>query len=262
MLVSVVIPARDVETYIETTLESVLRQTWDDLEVLVVDDGSQDQTAEIVLDISKRDHRLKLIQNPGPVGPAGARNAGLDAATGAYIAFLDSDDLWERRKVELQVRGMQDLRMQFSYTLYDVIDEFGNPVTPAKGLPARATRNSLRPHCYVRTSTVIILREALGHVRFPDLPKRQDFGYFLLCLAQVPAGGLVPEVLTSYRIRPGSVSSNKFRNVRFQWQVYRDVEHLHLPTAGWLMARWASTGALIYLNRLWGILSQRYSRSK
>ncbi len=107
-LVSVVIPAFNASTYIERTLRSVMRQTYAALEIVVVNDGSTDHTAKLVEQIAASDSRIRLLSTPNR-GVAAARNTGIEASSGRFVAFLDADDLWHPTKIEKQVNALKRL---------------------------------------------------------------------------------------------------------------------------------------------------------
>lgn len=106
-LVSIITPCYNGERYVSQTIESVLAQTYTKWEMLIVDDGSKDNSARIIKDYCKKDSRIKLIQQPNG-GSANARNHGIREAKGQYIALLDSDDLWEKNFLDEQIKFMQE----------------------------------------------------------------------------------------------------------------------------------------------------------
>ena len=110
-MISVIIPTYNREKFLPATIDSVLRQTYSDYEIIVVDDGSTDGTQEVIEKLYGG--KLKYIyKNNG--GPASARNVGLKNASGNYIAFLDSDDLWFPEKLETQIRFMEKNHSQIT----------------------------------------------------------------------------------------------------------------------------------------------------
>lgn len=129
-LVSVVVAARNAATTLEAALASLTRQTWSALEVLVVDDGSKDKTAEIARRLGAADSRIRLLKNAGPAGPSGARNTGLAAATGAFVTFHDADDWAHPRRVEQQVAAVQAGRRVAAVSKHFRLGSDGAPAAP------------------------------------------------------------------------------------------------------------------------------------
>ncbi|WP_425998096.1 glycosyltransferase family 2 protein [Caulobacter sp. DWR1-3-2b1] len=237
-LVSVVIPTYNDSNYIRDTISSITEQTYKNIEIIFIDDCSSDDTVREI--ISSGDSRIVLIKNDNNSGPAVSRNKGVLAASGDYIAFCDSDDLWHPEKLEKQIYAMEKNDWIFTYTLFNIVDEFGSKYSSSGPLPQQTEYNKLLKHCFIRTSSVVYsVSEPTGKIYFPLLRKRQDFGFFLSLLRSIPRAHLVDEYLCDYRIRKNSVSSNKIKNIPYQWAVYRDAEGLSLLRSVALMAQWA-----------------------
>ena len=118
-------PAYNAENYIEKSIQSVLNQTYKDFELIVINDKSTDNTMNIVNDFIRKDQRIKVIDLKENQGVAQARNHGIVASTGRFIAFLDSDDLWHSEKLNTQIRFMLENDCAFSYTAYEIINHKG-----------------------------------------------------------------------------------------------------------------------------------------
>ena len=210
-LLSVVIPAYNVEPFIEAAVRSALAQTLEDLEVIVVDDGSKDATAARVEQIA--DPRLRQIRQRN-AGLAGARNSGIKAARGRYVGFLDGDDLWFREKAERQITAMEQdptLGLTFSYSQY--IDEAGQPTGQfliTKQAEPEALDMLLRNHVG-NGSTPIVRRSCFDAVGLFSLevPGQEDFEMWVRLLYKTGfKARLIPEPLTAYRVRAASISMN------------------------------------------------------
>ena len=117
-LISIITPNFNCEVFIKSTIESVISQTYSNWEMLIVDDCSTDRSYEIALDYAKKDSRIKVLKNEKNSGAAISRNLALDNANGDYIAFLDSDDLWEPNKLEVQLKFMEEHDCDFCFTKY------------------------------------------------------------------------------------------------------------------------------------------------
>ena len=210
---SIIIPVYNVGAYIEQTLTSVFAQTLRDFEVIVIDDGSTDDTADRVKAFSNHDALHYVYQTNA--GPAAARNTGLELAKGQLIAFLDSDDLWHPRKLEAHLEQMQNhpnLGMSFNWfeVFYD--RPGGQRVAPWFAPPANPTLqwvDFLERNWTGTSSTVIVRTESLDRRRFDARFRTGEDYHLWLEIAQ--AGweiGFVPEVLTVYRKRHSSLTVN------------------------------------------------------
>lgn len=243
MLVSVIMPTYNVAPLVEASLQSVADQTVQDWELLVSDDGSTDGTQGRVEDWSHADPRIRLLTSNINQGAARARNAAIESATGRYIAFLDSDDLWKPEKLERQIAFMQERNIAFSFSSYDRIDEAGNLIN-THHVEKPVTYRDLLKTCNIGCLTAIYDTEKLGKVYMPDIRKRQDFGLWLRILKMVDAAHPVPESLAQYRVRAASVSANKLSAAKYTWSVYRDVEKLGLARSAYYFAHYAAHGVL------------------
>jgi len=220
-IVSVVIPVFNGETTILETVRSALRQTFVDIEVIVINDGSSDNTLG-VLD-SVRDPRLKVYNFPNSGGST-ARNRGIYKSTGEFIAFLDADDFWLENKIELQIEALQSYSLASSvYCWVDTIDLTGK-IRPA----SRATFNGniyieLLKNCFIVSgSNILVRRDALESINYWDetLTASQDYDLYLR-LAEKYEFAHLPQVLVLYRISEQSMSTNFKRLERTSMYVRR-----------------------------------------
>ena len=224
--VSVIMPAYRCGRFLPESVASVRSQTMGDWELLIVDDCSPDDTFSTATHLAETDGRIRVFQTAGNAGPAAARNIALDNARGRYAAFLDSDDLWLPEKLERQIAFMREKNAAFSCTAYDRIREDGsviNRVTPFARADYRKVLWWANP---VGNSTAMFDREVLGDLRVPMIRKRNDFALWLAALRRTDYVYGMAECLARYRVRESSVSSNKADLVRYQWQLYRQVEKL------------------------------------
>ncbi len=134
-LVSIITPLYNCEKYIEETILSVINQTYKNWEMIIVDDCSKDNGTEIVEKYQRKDNRIKLFKNEINLGGAGTRNKCIEKAKGKYIAFLDSDDLWKKEKLEKQISFMEKNNYLFSYTKYERINEEGEKLNLLSKIP-------------------------------------------------------------------------------------------------------------------------------
>jgi len=213
--VSVIIPAFQAASYIKDTLTSVQNQTLSDIEIIVVDDGSTDETGAIVAQLASTDPRVRLISQVN-AGVAAARNTGIEAASAQFVAPLDADDLWKPEKLELQLAAIQDPTAEYvlAYSWHVAIDEHDRIVGPFDFRPA-ATGEVLAEFALqnlVGASSPLLRRsvvESIGGYD-PSLRSRggqgsEDWKLFVQMAAAGPVA-MVPRFLMGYRRVPGSMS--------------------------------------------------------
>jgi len=224
-LVSIVTPSYNSAKYISQTIESVLNQTYQNWEMIIVDDLSSDNSIDI---ISKYlGDRIKLIQLEKNSGSAVARNRAIEEAKGRYIAFLDADDIWLPNKLEKQIEFLDRYKLAFTYSSYYLIDEDGNDLGIFKTEESITYRSILKTNP-IGCLTAIYDTEKLGKVFMPNIRKRQDYGTWLKILKKIETSQGILEPLAKYRILKNSLSSNKFKTAQYQWKIYREVEKLNI----------------------------------
>ncbi|NMG42015.1 glycosyltransferase [Chelativorans sp. ZYF759] len=241
--VSVIMPLYNSVEFMDAGIESVLRQTFVDLELIVIDDGSTDESLNRAHRFAKKDQRVRVLSLRKNGGAAVSRNHGIEKARGRYIAFLDSDDLWQADKLELQLNSMRERGAVFSYTDYAVVSLDGT-VRRTVFAPDRVSYYDLLKNTTIGCSTVIYDRQALGNRMFPLIRKRQDLALWLSILRDVDFAHRGGPVLTSYRERPRSLSGNKINAARYTWRIYRAFEELPLSHALYYFARYAVSSVL------------------
>lgn len=258
--VSVIMPAYNSEPFVAASIESVLAQTYSDLELLIVDDVSSDKTASVVESYMRKDPRIRFFRQPQNAGAAEARNRAIGEARGRYIAFLDSDDLWLPEKLHRQIGAMRTEKWPFTYTAYTRIDEQGQPLGEV-GVPSTVTYAELLKTCIIGCLTAVYDTEAFGKVLMPSIRKRQDFGLWLRLLKMTPRAYGIREPLALYRVRSDSISSNKKSAALYTWRLYREVERLSLFWSLWFFSHYAVRGVLRHkfpaVARALGVLERR-----
>ena len=224
-LVSIVTPVHNSEKFLVACISSVQAQTYTEWEHILVDDCSTDKSRAIIEEFVAKDPRVKYLRLEQNSGAGVARNKAIEAAKGAYVAFLDSDDLWYPDKLEKQLGFMQSNSYPFTFTAYDKIDEGGNKTAkkvPAKKLVSYKKALFKNP---IGCLTVIYSVEHFGKRYMPAIRKRQDYALWLQLLKESNAHGL-DEVLSTYRDRKNSISSNKVQLLKYEWKIYREEEGL------------------------------------
>ncbi|EDM45371.1 TuaG [unidentified eubacterium SCB49] len=221
-LVSIITPLYNAAPFIEKTIQSVLDQTYSNWELLIVDDASTDNGLQIVRDFFGNDPRIKFYPNTINKGAAHCRNQATSEATGDYIAFLDSDDLWHKNKLEKQLKFMQKHDCDVSFTSYLQIDQNGNllgrQVQAIKTLPYKKQHKNN----YIGNLTGMYNANSLGKIIAPNIRKRQDWAVWLEAIkkSKKPALGL-QENLAFYRVHLDSMSANKWKLIKYNFAFYR-----------------------------------------
>ncbi len=225
-LVSIITPVYNSEAFLRDCIESVLSQTYSNWEHLLVDDGSRDQGASILSDYALRDSRIKFIKLEENLGAGMARNKALEVATGRYMAFLDSDDVWHPEKLVRQLAFMKENNYPFTFTSYSTMDCKAKKMKRIQAKRVVTYRQALYKNP-IGCLTVVYDVDFFGKQRMPAIRRRQDYGLWLQLLKKTNAHGL-DEDLASYRIHPDSVSFNKWKLLKHEWKLYREVEKLSL----------------------------------
>ncbi|WP_289664015.1 glycosyltransferase family 2 protein [Flavobacterium panacagri] len=252
-LVSILTPTYNTEKFIRATIESVQNQTYKYWEMILVDDGSTDQTVSVIEEFAQNDSRIKLFKLEKNSGNGFARNVALDKASGKYIAYLDSDDLWSFDKLEKQVQFLKTNNLHFTFSYYNCIDEEGNTLNRRVENPQPLTYNQLFFCNYVGNLTTIYDAEYFGKIKLESSQKRQDWRIWLTILKQIKTAEVIPEPLAFYRIRKDSISSSKFKLIKHNFGVYREFHGYNLVFSVFLMIRFLFTQLIIkrkYIKRV------------
>lgn len=239
--VSVITPSYNSEKYISETIASVRKQTYQDWELIIVDDCSTDNTCAIIEKNIKEDSRVKLIRQEHNAGAAQARTRAMENATGRFIAYLDADDIWLPQKLEMQVKFMLEHNIGFSCTSYEVINDRGESLNKKIHMLPKVDyvgflTNNLLQTVGIMVDTAIIGKEYLV---MPDIRRRQDAATWLQILKAGYECYGVDVILAQYRRTQNSLSSNKIKAIKGVWNLYRDIEHLSLPFSCYCFVRYA-----------------------
>ncbi len=237
--VSVIVPVYNAQDYIADTIRSVTGQSYSDLELILVDDSSVDGSVSIIREYLC-DDRIKLISNDDRKGAAGARNTGIAYATGRYVAFLDSDDLWAADKLAVQIAFMKEKDAAFSFTGYEFADERGKGTGKIVRVPGTITYHEALQNTTIFTSTVMFDMEKLDRkdIMMPYVKSEDTATWWRLLRCGTKAYGL-DKSLTLYRRAGVSLSSNKIEAIRRIWNLYRNVEHLNIIYSAYCFCGWA-----------------------
>jgi len=218
-LVSVIIPYFKKKKYIADTINSILQQTYKNFEIIIIYDDPEKNDLEYIKKLITLDNRIELIVNHKNFGAGISRNIGISKANGFFLAFIDADDLWEKTKLEEQIKFMENERINFCHTTYKIINERNEFISLRK---ARNFFNikELIKSCDIGLSTVLLKKEILGSNRFPDLKTKEDFVLWLKLISKnVKIYGLDKE-LTLWRKTSNSLSSSLFQKIIDGFRVY------------------------------------------
>lgn len=243
-LVSIITPCYNAQDYIADTIKSVQNQTYQDWEMLITDDGSTDNSVYIIEEIIKTDARIQLLKNK-KLGPAKARNTSIEKATGKYMAFLDSDDLWFPHFLETSIYYC-DKSEGFVCASYEMRNDAMQKVYDDLIVPKKANYNDILKTNTVSCLTAFIDIERLGKLVMPLVMYRQDMGLWIQYLQKINFVNGIQEPLAIYRIREKSHSRNKKKLLQPQWYFYRKIANFSIVKSIYYMIIWAYYGVKKY----------------
>lgn len=245
--ISIVVPVYNAAKYIEQTVSMVQKQTYTDWELILVEDCSKDESRKVLqgLENSLQDSRIHVIYKEKNEGAAKARNTGIMAATGEYLAFLDADDIWKETKLEKELAFMKQKDAAFVFTSYEFGDEQGNGTGKFVNVPDTLNYKQALSRTVIFTSTTLFDLKKLGKelVTMPVVPSEDSATWWQILRAGYTAYGF-QEVTTVYRRPPKSLSSNKGKAIQRIWYLYRKVERLSLPVSIFCFIGWAVRATL------------------
>lgn len=223
-LVSVIMPSYNCGRFVEETIRSVQAQTYQNWELIFMDDCSKDDTIAKVTAMRDKDNRIHVYQNISNLGAAISRNNALREAKGRWIAFLDSDDLWYPEKLEKQIRFMIEKDYHFSYTNTDVCFEDGTPAGYYWTGPKHISKIGMYNYDWIGCLTVMYDAQEIGTIQIADIKKNNDYAIWLKAIQKCDCY-LLDEVLAKYRIRKGSISNqSKIKLIKWHYIMFRDSE--------------------------------------
>lgn len=220
--VSVVMPAYNCQKYIEEAIESVLRQTMTEWELIIVIDSSTDSTADKVRQYIG-DQRISYVENEVNLGVAASRNIGVSLAKGKYIAFLDADDYWLKNKLEIQVKLMEEKNAVLSSVARELMNENGMLTGRILPIQDEISYKQLLKGNTLNTSGVMILTEVARQFPMGQDNLHEDYITWLLILQKYGIAYGINEPLLKYRFMQGTKSGNKLKSAKMTFGVYRAV---------------------------------------
>ena len=220
-LVSVIIPYYKKRNFVKETIVSVINQSYDYLEILIIYDDTNLNDLEFLQEISKLDNRIKIINNNKRVGAGPSRNKGIEQSTGKYIAFIDADDTWAPDKLKYQILFMKKNSYQISHTSYFIIDEKKKIIGQRKARDLLSI-NEILKSCDIGLSTVIIEKKVItkSKTKFPQLVTKEDFVFWLTLLKKNNKFYAYDRNLTNWTDSKNSLSSSTIQKLFDGFKVY------------------------------------------
>ena len=245
-MVSIIVPVYNAGKYIERTIEMVCDQTYRDWELILVDDASTDNSVELINEcISSSGKRIRLIRKEVNEGAAAARNTGIDASVGRYIAFLDADDVWTADKLETQIAFMEKTGAAFSFHSYEFGDERAKPTGKIVHVPPTLNFRQALSRTVIFTTTVMFDTEKIDTeiLHMPQVPSEDTATWWRILKSGIIAYGL-DENMAIYRRPPKSLSSNKLVAIDRIWFLYRHIADLSVIESLFYFGGWAVRATL------------------
>ena len=225
--VSIIVPMYNAEKFIGKTIESVLSQTYENWEMLIMNDVSTDNSLAVVNEYAKKDDRIKVVNTEKNMGVVKGRNHLIDLANGKYIAFLDADDYWHSQKLEKQIQFMKEKNAGISCTEYTRVKENGEKINEVV-IKSEISYTDMLKNNYLGCLTVMYDVEKVGKRYFKELEKNEDYVLWLEIVKDVKTIYGLKENLAYYRVLDNSRSSNKSKTAKVRWEIYRKIEKLSL----------------------------------
>lgn len=245
--VSIITPAYNAAKYISRTIDSVRNQTYTEWEMIIIDDGSRDNTAEIVANYANKDNRIKLLRQNN-AGSAAARNNALRNSTGQLVCFLDADDLWDADFLSSQVTFIKERDAALVFASYRRINAEDDEILKPYIVPDRVNYIGLLKTCSISCLTAMYDKERVGENYFNENLRsmRDDFVFWLQILKKIPYAYGNKAILASYRVFANSTTGNKKKVIKPQFNVYYKVEKLGLIKSIYYLLNWAINGLKKY----------------
>ncbi len=225
---SVIIPAYNCERTLKQTLDSVLTQTYDNYEIIIINDYSTDETLHIITNYCHKYSNIKLINNATNLGVAKSRNRGFEIASGKFIAFIDSDDLWDKNKLLIQKNYIEETNCDVCYTSYDFIDEDGAFIRLPYIVPSYTNYENLLKQNILGCSSVVVRKCFLDKYKMNSDFYHEDYALWLMLARNIANFAGINDVLMHYRISSRSRSYNKLRSGYKRLEIYIKQENLSI----------------------------------
>jgi len=221
--IDIILPNYNSSKFISKTIKSILRQTYKNWKLIIVDDFSNEETKNILKKISKKKN-IKVFYLNKNRGAGFCRNFAIKKSNSPYLAFIDSDDMWEKDKLKKQINFMKNNNFLFSYTDYKTFGEKNRKVNN----PSKLDYNDFLRNTSIATSTMMIKRNIIGNIKFTDTKICEDFFFKCSLLKKIGHAYCLDEYLTNYRIRRNSLQSNNLRNIYWIWKINKNYNKLNI----------------------------------
>ena len=238
-LISIVMPAYNAAKFIRSAIASVQAQSYSNWELLVIDDGSKDETIEIVKELAKDDARIRLLQNEKNMGVAKTRNRGIELARGEYIALLDSDDLWYAEKLAKQLALAGLTGAEIVYCSYAMIGENDEEKHAPFIVPEKTNYKKMLVSSVISCSTVLMRAEMAKKYHFDETYYHEDYVLWMQMMKDGRSAYGCTDVLGAYRIRESSRSSDKLSSAKKRWVIYRKCLNMSFISSAYYLFRYA-----------------------
>ena len=249
-----IMPAYNSAAFISESIRSVIAQSYPNWELLIIDDASSDSTKKIVQQFAEKDSRIQLLENSTNKGTHHARNKGIKAAQGDFIAFLDADDQWKPEKLKIQLELLLNENKTACFSSYELISEEGEKLNKKIQALPELTYDKLLKANYVGNLTGIYSVKSLGKIYCPEISKRQDWALWLKVIEKGGPITGIQESLAIYRVRKNSISGNKLEMLKYNFNVYHKILGYDLATSLWKMT--------IFLNEQFFVKSKQVKSMK
>ena len=218
MLISIIIPYYKDKENIFDAVNSALKQSYKNLEIIIIDDENSVISKKILLSIKKKSKKIKVLQTRKNKGVSFARNFGISHASGNLIAFLDSDDIWKRDKLTMQVDYMNKNKIDLCYTNYYAFAD--KKIIYKVKIKKSLNYNQLLNECPISCSSVLLKKNILDKNKFKDLKTKEDYELWLRIAKKKYRFGGINKFLTGYRVRNNSLSSNHLNKLANAFKIY------------------------------------------
>lgn len=245
VLVSVIMPAYNAEQYIEESVASVLNQTFKNIELIIINDCSTDNTLEFIKNFSQKDNRVVVIDNATNLGCANSRNKALLDAKGEYIAFCDSDDVWESKKIKKQLNHIKNTNADMVFTAYEMIDSNGAFIKNRSVKQELIIEDLLKENSVI-FSTTLFKAESIKGICFDSSWFHEDYVFLLSFLEKGNKIFGLNEVLVNYRVHQKGRSFNKMNAAKHRWNIYRKFLELNLIKSFYYFIQYTVNGLRKY----------------
>ncbi|MDB8792740.1 glycosyltransferase family 2 protein [Romboutsia sp. 1001216sp1] len=225
-LVSIITPVYNAERFLGDTIKSIQNQTYKNWELVLVDDCSKDKSSDMIKEFQANDDRIRYIKLEKNSGASVSRNTGIKNAKGRFIAFVDSDDIWQPEKLKIQIEYMLENKLGFTFTSYRYMKEDGRLTKKVAKAPKKINYKGLLKNTIIGCSTVVIDKEIVGAFSMPLVRRGQDTATWLQILKTQDYAYGIEKDLVNYRLVGDSLSSNKIKALKRTWNTYRNVEKL------------------------------------